>query len=281
MQFPPNFFTSFTIPTGAGPGTSRIVLSSDGSLISYDNTDVPNTFAALFNGQFFFGPQTVAKAADFTQAGTIGYTIIFPGTVNAAAALFDSPIQGAINLQSELLMFPGNNDPIACPFFLLHEKTSTTVASASITGAWTQAPADPNAFGPYGWFSAPVSAANWAVDLGNPLRYRHRAEDDVEWVGELQYSGANVAAAGGTIITDPTIDATYHPKFNHYITVSHLTSGRVQKNTSATAIIRTDGRLSIIWGDGVAGTAHDVNGLATGDIFSIQCRIPLGTYIQD
>lgn len=281
MQFPPNFFTSFTIPTGAGPGTSRITLTSDGKLISYDNTDSPHTFAALFNGQFFFGPQTGPGEADFTRAGSIGYGELFP-PFDFPVGLFISPKQIPVApFAAELLLLPGINDPIEGPSAFLREPTSSLQCSLGITGALYMSPVDPSSLSPYGWFSAPVSAANWSVVVGgNPLRYRHRAEDDVEWVGEVQYTGANVAAAGGTIITDPTIDATYHPKFNYYITMSHLTSGRVVKNTSATAIIRTDGRFSVIWGDAV-GTAHDANGLATGDIFSIQCRIPLGTYIQD
>jgi hypothetical protein len=276
MEFIGQFLTSFTIPTGAGPGTSRIVLTSDGKLISYDNVDVPNTFAALFNGKFFFGPQTAGHAADFTNAGSIGYSI--DGSL--AIAIFTSPLSPFGAFPAQLLLVSGDNTPLGAPSVSLAALSAATAINGNITGAWRMARTEVGGFAEYGWFTAPVIAANWDVNVAaNPLRYRHRAEDDVEWTGEVVYTGANVAAAGGTILTDFPIDTTYNPTMNYTVPVAHLTTGRVVKNTNATAIIRTDGRFSIIWSD-AAGTAHDANGLATGDIFCVNARVPLDVYIQ-
>lgn len=279
MQFPPNFFTSFTIPTGAGPGTSRIVLTSDGKLISYDNTDTPNTFAALFNGKFFFGPQTVAHEADFPHSGSIGYTLLVFGPFTIPAGQFISPADAGVGgpLSSSMLLMPGDATQLACPIAFFKEPTDTGFCTVLVTGAVAMSP--PDQFAPYGKFGANVTAANWFSGPGYTLRYYHDALDNVVWQGEVQYTGANVAAAGGTILTSATVDATYHPTTDRYVPVTHLTSGRVVKNTAAAAIIRADGRFSIIWGDAV-GTAHDTNGLATNDIFSIAVAIPLDQFIQ-
>lgn len=101
MKFPP-FFTTFTIPNGAGSGTSRIVLYSNGALISYDVPD--QTYVALFDGQIFMGPMTnpTFGDADFSHAAVMRY---LPGSPPSAFII--SPPTAALTKSAEIAMTSG------------------------------------------------------------------------------------------------------------------------------------------------------------------------------
>lgn len=125
-----------------------------------------------------------------------------------------------------------------------------------------------------GWIT-PAFAAGWA---NNSLMVRVDVEDNIVWVGQFHYTGANITAAGGQVITT-AVDAEHRPAASWRIPMAHLTSTSVVKNVDSVVTINSTGTLSVFWGDGMTGTVHDVDGLATGDLFSFNAVIPRGNLI--
>lgn len=101
MEFPPSFNT-FTIPNGAGPTDSRIVLYENGELVSYDLDDTPPRFVALFHGQVLVGPLNPDGTADGPDAG--GFLWTMNGGI--PALLIVSPMSQLRPTQSEIFLSP-------------------------------------------------------------------------------------------------------------------------------------------------------------------------------
>jgi hypothetical protein len=91
MQFPVSY-SSFTIPTGAGPTTSRIVLYPNGLLVSYDFNDSPPRYVAMFNGEFLAGPINAQNLPDGPQSAMIGWT--FNSITHRSSLVLQSPADG-------------------------------------------------------------------------------------------------------------------------------------------------------------------------------------------
>lgn len=116
MNFPQNVYSTFTIPTGAGPGTARITLDSTGTLTSYSGD---GEYTALSAGFIDVGPTDSNDSPIFAESAILGYDdstlppslFITSPTPNGAGdtrinmeffpANFDTPTDGYIRLQSE------------------------------------------------------------------------------------------------------------------------------------------------------------------------------------
>lgn len=121
-------------------------------------------------------------------------------------------------------------------------------------------------------WNTPGAAANWSIGT---LQFRLDPLDNLVVVGSLSYTGAAVATAGSSVATTAAA-AKFRPAHQWKVPLVHYTSTSVQKNVAASLLVNTDGTYTVQWGDGVAGTTHDVNGLATGDIFWADATVPLG-----
>lgn len=235
---------------------------------SYDNTN--STFAQLLGAKFGIG-QIQASVPDTTDAGGLSALNGILGEALLSSGL--APPNGPNAAEIELLA--GQNSAVTgsgnCPTIVTAGSTAPGVTASDID--WLHPGSIihvDRATGLQDVWQAPTAAANWTVGT---LQYRRDIEDNIVFVGSISYTGANVAAAGALAATTAQ---TIHPIAQWKDGCTHLTSTSVQKNTAASVIFNTNGSLSIQWGDGVAGSAHDVNGLATGDIFWINSRIPQG-----
>lgn len=114
MEFPVSYNT-FTVPTGAGPTQSRLVISSDGSLTSYNYDFSPPVFVRLFDGGVYFGT-VVNGTADMTHAGLISYSFA-GGSPNPPALILDSPTNTAFPYIMQMAIRPGSDT--ANPFVQL------------------------------------------------------------------------------------------------------------------------------------------------------------------
>lgn len=123
------------------------------------------------------------------------------------------------------------------------------------------------------WHAAPAAAANWSMIT---LQYRLDAEDNVIWSGRVDFTGASITAAGAQIVSATAVDPKFRPKADRRLGITHSTSGGVLKNVAALLIVRADGFISISWGDGMTGTAHDAAGNANGDRYEFTVAAPLG-----
>lgn len=230
---------------------------------TYNHTN--HVFVNLHNGQLSAGPfaSSPPYTPDTTDAMLVTYSPTGPNT------LIQSHLQPASSLNdaAQIQLFPGAAG-LAPPQISFRDALSANFILAAIFGVHIyQLSTGVNE----SWHAA-GAAANWTI---GSLQYRNDGLDNLVAVGSLTYTGANVAAAGGSVATTASATA-YHPVNQWKAPCAHYTSTSVQKNTAATAIFNTNGTISIQWGDGVAGSAHDVNGLATGDIFWIESRVPLG-----
>lgn len=120
---------------------------------------------------------------------------------------------------------------------------------------------------------SPSLIANWN---NTTLTYTLGPNDDVIWNGLINFSGTSVATASGVSVLTTPVPAQFRPKGNRRVPAAHFTSTGVVKNVAATFNFNSDGTLAVLWGDGMTGTAHDANGLATGDRFEVYVSIPLG-----
>jgi hypothetical protein len=104
VKFPP-FFTSFTIPNGAGPNTSRLVLLSNGALISYD---IPGKrYVELFGGTLYLGPLNADNSVDGSHEATVVYE-----AGNPPGLFINSPISSTFPQGLEIQIQPGNGSTI-------------------------------------------------------------------------------------------------------------------------------------------------------------------------
>lgn len=259
MEFPNDVVSSLTVPTGAQPGTSRVTITSNGEVVSYG--DPPDStidvFSAMRIGGFFYGLQGSDHLADYVHAGQIGFTSdgIIP------AGVFLSPTDDTHTIASGIEFEAG---------------TASVLPNINLTTYHNVSPVVFNVNGYVIQFEetwhAAVAAANWSVVS---LQYRQDVMDNLVYSGRIDYTGANVTAAGAQFVTTAA-PTGYRPANAQTVPVVHRTSTGVQKNTSASGMFNTNGTVSIFWGDGVAGSTHDVNGLATGDQFFFNCSVPLG-----
>lgn len=104
MKFPP-FFTSFTIPNGAGPNTSRLVLQSNGALVSYDT--VGKKYVELFSGTIYLGPLNNDNSIDGAHEASIVYE-----AGNPPGLFLNSPVSAAFPQGVQIQIQPGNGSTI-------------------------------------------------------------------------------------------------------------------------------------------------------------------------
>lgn len=92
----PTTFNTLTIPTGAQPGTARIVIDSEGDLISYsDGFGTDGFFTEITGGAILQGPLNADGSADEADAGRIVYDNLSP-----AHMTIESPLDPDNNVNS-------------------------------------------------------------------------------------------------------------------------------------------------------------------------------------
>jgi hypothetical protein len=111
MEFPTSY-SSFTIPNGAGPGTSRTVLYANGDLISYEYAPGSNTgfYVALHDGGLFMGPanKNSTPEADFVTGSDMQYNPAPTGPpAGLPSATWESP-QPTGDKAVRVELVPGN-----------------------------------------------------------------------------------------------------------------------------------------------------------------------------
>lgn len=232
---------------------------------SYDHT--LNTFAQLLGSKFRSG-QIVSGSADVTNSGLVSALNTLVGSLTLESGLdptFPTTDQGQIFLVSgDPSQPPGGTGP----YMELADSVGNSQVDLRASGALYKITPDGVA---YTW-QTPTAATNWSI---GSLQARLDGMDNVTYVGSLSYTGTSVTAAGAaTVIT--AMAAAYRPKRQWKDACTHYTSTSVQKNVASSVLVNTDGTLTIQWGDGMASTTHDVNGLANGDLFWIETTVPLG-----
>jgi hypothetical protein len=103
MLFPLSFDT-LTIPTGAGPTTSRLFIGSDGSLTSFDFASSPPKYAGLFQGAIWLGPLNASLQPDYPNSAFIE---VANDAVNPSLTI-GSPISSTKHQGADLFLQPGN-----------------------------------------------------------------------------------------------------------------------------------------------------------------------------
>lgn len=259
MEFP-TFFNTLTIPSGAGAGTSRIVITANGELISFgDPPDASGDFfISLKNGGLWFGLQNPVGTADYTHAGAVGLSF----AAGHATVTLQSPFDATAPNATAIQLIPGV-DASGLGQVVFSSVNNVQQVFGVINGFWIYINET--------WHAA-VAAANWNVVS---LQYRIDASDNLVYSGRIDYTGANVTAAGASFAT-AAVDVAHRPINSQTVPLVHRTSAGVMKNVAASGMLNTTGTVSIFWGDGIAGTTHDVNGLATGDQFYFNCVVPRG-----
>ena len=227
------------------------------------------TFAQLISNALNLGVVN-SGVPDTAEAGSLvsldalqgqGILALTSGTntaagLNDATALFVEPGMGGAT-SGVLAPFVQLNDTLGTsPVDLLQSGTAIKTSNTGVVEQWL----------------VPVGAASFTI---GSLQYRLNTADEVRWIGSCQYTGANVAGAGAATV-NVNVGPSHRPKAQWKVPVVHYTSTGVQKNVAASAIFNTDGTVVIQWGDGMAGTTHDVNGVATNDVFWIEANVPMG-----
>ena len=239
-------------------------------LTTYNNTT--DTFAQLVSNALNLGvinngtPDTAESGSMLALDANQGQGIIvLTSGSNTAASLSD---------EATLSLEPGFSNAVSsqfAPFVQLLDSLGNSPVDLFQSG---NAIKMSNTGSAETWL-IPVAAANWSI---GSLQYRLNTGDEVRWVGSCQYTGASVTAAGASTI-NVNVGPSHRPKAQWKVPVAHYTSTGVQKNVGATATFNTDGTVVIQWGDGMSGTTHDANGLATNDVFWIECQIPMGNIL--
>lgn len=261
-----NLIFSITANAGTDPYGNKYVAGVG----SYDNTN--ETFAQVLGAKFSVG-QIIAGVPDIADAGSLSSLFGIPGVslLTSGFAPPNGPNAAEVELQA------GENSAITgsgnCPTIVSTGSTPSGSTASDVdwlhTGSFIRVD---RTTGVQETWQQPGSAPNWSVGT---LQYRLDVEDNVVWVGSISYTGGNITNASSQNVT-LAVGASHTPKAQWKVPCTHLTSTSVQKNVGATLIVETNGQLAIQWGDGQAGTTHDVNGLATGDIFWIETRVPMG-----
>lgn len=284
MQSLWQYFRSFTVPSFATTG-ARIVLDGVSGLISvYNSSNVKvaeiggsdghilttdgSSFAELVSGGLLLG-QEVSGTPDTAHASIIKW---LHGLSNPFLSIV-SPISATLLDAVKLTLNPsvGTGAPFGqWPTLLITDSQIASFTQVTLAGLIIHAAIG----GSQDTKQVPSPAANWSV---GSLKAWLDVEDNIRYVGSISYTGANVAAAGGQQALN-SLGTGFVPGAQIKDVCVHYTSTSVQKNVAASAIFNTNGTVSIQWGDGIAGSAHDVNGLATGDIFWLESTIPVGTF---
>jgi hypothetical protein len=222
-------------------------------------------FANVANGSIIMG-QIAAGVQDRANGAQVFVT---PGD---GQLVVRAPVTPALPDPANLALHPGadgqSTGSATAPFALFTDTQSDSACDVQLSGSLIQT----DLGGVPETSHIPGAAAGWTIGT---LRYKKDGLGNVVYTGSATYTGANVAAAGISTVTAAAA-AAYRPVTATFWATAHLTSGGVQKNVAATCRVQTDGTLAIQFGDGVAASAHDVNGLATGDVFHITARAPLG-----
>lgn len=313
MQSLWQYFRSFTVPSFATSG-ARIVLDGiSGTELIYDSTNALVDSIAPNSGADAAGNNYLAGITNYDRvnnkfinmfSGLLGFGQIVGGVMDTAnqASLLWSPTVGGFGPFFTLTSPKSAADPANLKVQFLPGLAQQGVAGINsgpslrigavdaggnpsnvlgvITGAFTHGTQQGGA--PFGiladtWLNL-TTAANWTSVVGNPLKVRIDVMDNLVVTGAVQYTGAAVTAAGiSTNILSPSLSAPMIPaitEYNHNLV--HLTGTGVQKNIAASMRITNAGAMLIQWGDGVAGSAHDVNGLDVNDQFFLNFSVPLG-----
>lgn len=259
----PTTYTSFTIPTGAGPGTTRVVLNSQGQLISFYNPqplpDVRDVFAALWQGELWLGAQTASGNADFSSAG--GVVFDASGGVDFVTLRIISPKNNASNNRAAFQLSSGNAAGTNSVFATLTDTLGTKSCNLVISG--TIAASD-NAGNTLGW-QAPSYGTNWSGSTtfnGSinwaTMKYRITPFNTVQIYGCFK--------AGAVVPVNPVFQLTgiYSTTGQWPILVSRNNAGTI---TTFYAQISAAGNFNIIAATG--------GGIAANNEYLINTEIPL------
>lgn len=251
MQFPITYST-FTVPTGAGSGTSRIVLLPNGDLISYfidpDNPD-NSRFVMLSEGRVLWGGLDADNQPIFAFSAGSSYEM---GGILA----FNSGNTDTLFVNAQLRLQPGDGvNPSA--FF------QSSNQSHPLDVLWT---------GSGIWFSpitharetdhAPVLGTGWATAASTgtyePITYRRGITDNLKIDGVVHMTSATPAT---TVFTLPV---GYRPPNAVRVDVAAF--------SSANAI---QGPAHIVIGSNGVVTLPSATALAVGNNFGVSIDIPL------
>lgn len=291
MEFPSNVQSFLVIPTGATTG-QRITINynNDGEIKVYDSAGnlvdiIGGIHGAIHQIDSVSGAELLIQdgTIQFAAPSGLGSTIeSFPP--NGGILAFDSGYDGlGLDIESvSLWLYQGNSGG---PINDTSTQPRAVIWNNNVAGGGQQVPA-------YVWVSGAIvscsvdgtTAETWHNPTGQnswnptgtpPLRYRMMAENDVWWYGRIDFAGTAVTNAGAQFVT-LAVPAAYRPPANSApFPIGHQTSAGVVKNVNALGTFNADGTLSIAWGDGQSGTTHDAQGLAAGDRFFFNVRIPL------
>lgn len=210
MQFPITYST-FTVPTGAQSGTTRVVLNSNGQIISYNNPtpdlEYNETFSALWMGAVYAGVQNNTDGADFTHAGSMAFLNRFGGTF---PVLRITSVTTAANTDAAVMdMVPAGQTGSAANVYFLDANAATSCnmncsGFISVVSNDASTSFNPVIVGSGG--SAPSYNTNWASNnaygsLGTveTLRFELMATGHVHVHGAFKTGSS--APASNTIFT--------------------------------------------------------------------------------
>lgn len=203
VQFPTTFNT-FTVPTGAGQGQSRLVISSNGSLVEYSYGAV-SRWVGLVGGflrvGILNGTNDPIQGSSITTAGAIGWNN--DAIVGRQEIFFQSPrVNTGDNFSNMALIAAGPTSSFSDSGLLrLNDANSAASINVGLTGAciWF----NPNTFTNETWHNVSL-AANVVSVTGDPgfsggppnLQYRKDAENNLWIYGLVQTTAAGIGVLG-------------------------------------------------------------------------------------
>ena len=229
-------------------------------------------FVNLGGGQLLTGP-VLGGAPDtadagslvWTDTGTVQYTSLV-STINRRDALATDAV--AILMQSGRPSLGQGGSGQGNPGIIVIDEAASSAAFAQISGSWVKCSQDGNSS--FIWHT-PTAATNWSM---TSLQYRQDCEDNVVWIGEVDFTGTSITGASAQTICS-AVPTNYRPKALQRVAAAHYTSSSVLKNTAVVFQFNTDGTVQLQWSDPV-GTAHDTVAMANGDKMYVCAQLPLG-----
>lgn len=255
MQFPGQYQTSLTIPTGKTSG-ARITINfnNDGSIKVYNSAGQLVEEVNPTRGFISFSPsnfvQLNSAGIQFGSYNVNNDTIIPDGTqileknlgppndqpvlelISASLSGFD---QGEIQIVSGI---PGNvSGSGLVPRVSIKDFNATTVVDGYISGNWISTDVSNN----QQLWQVPTLAAGFT---NNNCQYRQIPLDAVQWQGEFSMTAAQAAAGATTIFTLP---AALTPKKELIVPASIRNSGGLALNVSCFMAFETNGTVMLGW----------------------------------
>ena len=276
------FQRKIVLPTGATSGARIVIDSTQNAIFIYDaaNNLVESIAAGsgtdATSGQKYISGDTVYDRTNniyaTLEAGLLALGQISGGNMDVAdEAKVLAKVAGGqflfqilsvlntgagLNDAARIEMFPGAA-PSTNPLISLSDNNGTTPAITGIAGYAVQ---QDFASGALETWQAPVAAANFTVTT---MQYRHDAEDNVHWVGEISQATGAAGPSGATCIA--AVPTNYRPKVNYAAAGSWISSTSVAKG-AVVFRVNTDGTVLLLW----------PSATANGDRFSFNVKVPLG-----